>query len=67
MLKLTSMHVKFISDLPVDLSRGDVLLPIKCVRHIQLLVLNKFSNNFYAISLRQPVKISKVVKVGSYL
>lgn len=51
-VKLTSMDVEFISDLPADLCWSDVLLSIKCVHHIQLLVLNQFKNNFDAIPLR---------------
>lgn len=41
-IKLTSMDIELISDLPADLCWGDVLLSIQCVHHIQLLVLNQF-------------------------
>lgn len=55
-VKLTSMDVEFIPDLPADLCWSDVLLPVKCVHHIQLLVLDQLGYNFNAVPLRQPVE-----------
>lgn len=37
---LTSMDIELITNLPTDLSWGNVLFSIKCVHHIQLLSFN---------------------------
>lgn len=46
------MDVQLVSDLSADLSRGDVLLSIQCVHHVQLLLLNQFGDYFNTIPLR---------------
>lgn len=45
------MDVELIPDLLADLRWGDVLLPIQCVHHVQLLVLDQLCDNFNAVPL----------------
>jgi len=50
----TSVDVEFVPDLLGDLGRGDVLLAVQCVDHVQLLVLHQLGDDLDAVPLRQP-------------
>lgn len=59
----TSVDVQLIPDLPADLPRRDVLLPVQRVHHIELLVQDQFCNNLNAVPLRQPEENVNVTKM----